>query len=126
MSCHPTHRYATIKEEEGRCYLYLKTVERAHTPKNLWQKIKLKRNYAQVRPLCVCRRWRFGGVFAAFDGSGSCAAAAADRHGLRVLHAHLLHACACTRGQRDRSGRLAAAGCHTHAHTLTLTHQCHT
>lgn len=42
-------RYATIKEEDGRCYLYLKTVERAHTPKNMWQKIKLKRNYAQVR-----------------------------------------------------------------------------
>lgn len=41
-------RYATIKEEEGRCYLYMKTVERAHTPKNMWQKIKLKRNYAQV------------------------------------------------------------------------------
>eukprot|EP00775_Hariotina_reticulata_P003048 gene3048-3329_t len=41
-------RYATIKEEDGRCYLYLKTVERAHTPKNMWQKIKLKRNYAQA------------------------------------------------------------------------------
>lgn len=41
-------RYATIKEEEGRCYLYIKTVERAHTPKNMWQKIKLKRNYAQA------------------------------------------------------------------------------
>jgi protein MAK16 len=27
----------------------MKTVERAHTPKNMWQKIKLKRNYAQVR-----------------------------------------------------------------------------
>lgn len=41
-------RYATIKEEEGRCYLYMKTVERAHTPKHMWQKIKLKRNYAQA------------------------------------------------------------------------------
>jgi protein MAK16 len=46
-------RYATIKEEEGRCYLYMKTVERAHTPKNMWQKIKLKRNYAQVRGVSV-------------------------------------------------------------------------
>lgn len=42
-------RYATIREEGGRCYLYLKTIERAHTPKNLWQKIRLKRQYAQVR-----------------------------------------------------------------------------
>ena len=43
-------RYATIREEGGRCYLYLKTIERAHTPKNLWQKIRLKRQYAKVRP----------------------------------------------------------------------------
>lgn len=33
----------------GKCYLYIKTIERAHTPKNMWQRIKLKRNYAQVR-----------------------------------------------------------------------------
>ena len=33
-------RYATIREEEGRLYLYMKTIERAHTPKNMWQKIR--------------------------------------------------------------------------------------
>jgi hypothetical protein len=38
-------RYATVNEEKGVCYLYLKTAERAHTPKELWEKIKLDKCY---------------------------------------------------------------------------------
>ena len=34
-------RYATVREHEGVCYLYVKTIERAHSPKNLWEKIKV-------------------------------------------------------------------------------------
>lgn len=41
-------QYGTVIEEEGVCYLYLKTVERAHSPKELWEKIKLSRNYLQA------------------------------------------------------------------------------
>lgn len=41
-------RYATIREEDGVCYLYLKTIERAHTPKYLWEKIRLPSDYLQA------------------------------------------------------------------------------
>eukprot|EP00884_Botryococcus_braunii_P011109 jgi/Botrbrau1/199/Bobra.0022s0179.1 len=41
-------RYATIREENGRLYLYIKTVERAHLPNKLWQKIRLRRQYMEA------------------------------------------------------------------------------
>lgn len=44
-------KYATLREDNGRVYLCVKTVERAHTPKNLWEKILLPRNYSKALAL---------------------------------------------------------------------------
>ncbi|PAV17291.1 Mak16 [Pyrrhoderma noxium] len=41
-------RYATVREKEGVLYLYVKTIERAHSPKHMWEKIKLSNNYASA------------------------------------------------------------------------------
>jgi len=40
--------YATLREDNGKVFLCMKTVERAHSPKNLWEKVLLSRNYAKA------------------------------------------------------------------------------
>ncbi|KAI3478497.1 hypothetical protein L1887_59552 [Cichorium endivia] len=41
-------RYATVREREGIVYLYVKTAERAHSPKRQWERIKLSNNYSRA------------------------------------------------------------------------------
>jgi protein MAK16 len=40
--------YATLREDNGKVYICMKTVERAHSPKNLWEKVLLSRNYTKA------------------------------------------------------------------------------
>lgn len=44
-------RYSTITEQKGVCYLKLKTAERAHTPAELWETIKLPASYKEAMEL---------------------------------------------------------------------------
>ena len=44
-------RYATVMEHDGRCFLYSKSIERAHLPSAMWEKRRLPANYTQALQL---------------------------------------------------------------------------
>ncbi len=40
--------YSRIEWNSGTLYLYVKTIERAHSPARMWERIKLSNNYSKA------------------------------------------------------------------------------
>ena len=79
-----------------RIYLYIKTIERAHMPNKMWQKIRLKKSYAEA----LAQVW--SGVLAAHAICGS--------QGLRLVLPGVRQTCnGCVLCARSR---LVAAAAH--------------